>query len=284
MEKNQSLYDKQFGFRPGRSCEHALLVAQNDILTALNKKQSALLLLIDYSKAFDMVSHEILLYKLRHYGIRGKAHDWFRSYLSNRSQFVAIDGERSSTKSITTGVPQGSVLGPLLFILFINDLPNINSKVQFILYADDANIIITAETEAEIISILEELCRDLVQWVNINGLFLNLKKTNYMVFTRKRSSVLENFDPYIGQVKIERKTVARFLGVLIDEKLTWSYHIAAVKAKMARYIGTLYKLKKKLPLKARLLTFNSLVQSHLFFELNYKISQHCNTQLNYYII
>ena len=263
LEKNQSLYDKQFGFRPGRSCEHALLVAQNDILTALNKKQSALLLLIDYSKAFDMVSHEILLYKLRHYGIRGKAHDWFRSYLSNRSQFVAIDGERSSTKSITTGVPQGSVLGPLLFILFINDLPNINSKVQFILYADDANIIITAETEAEIISILEELCRDLVQWVNINGLFLNLKKTNYMVFTRKRSSVLENFDPYVGQVKIERKTVARFLGVLIDEKLTWSYHIAAVKAKMSRYIGTLYKLKKKLPLKARLLTFNSLVQSHL---------------------
>ena len=285
LQQNESLYDMQFGFRAGRSCEHALLVAQNDILSALNKKQTALLLLIDYSKAFDMVSHDILLDKLKHYGIRGKAHDWFRSYLSNRTQYVSIDDKISTTKSIKYGLPQGSIIGPLLFILYINDLPNINEKVRFILYADDANIIITADTEAEIISIYESMCGDLVKWVNINGLFLNIKKTNYMIFTRKRHSVLENYEPHVGGVKIERKTVARFLGVLIDEKLTWTHHIAAIKAKMSRYIGTLYKLKRKLPLKARLLTFNSLVQSHLNYcsliwgsTNKYKIEQLFSTQ------
>ena len=263
LEQNRSLYDMQFGFRPGRSCEHALLVAKNEILSALNKKQTALLLLVDYSKAFDLVDHNILLHKLWHYGIRGKAHDWFRSYLSNRTQFVSVEDRISNTKGIRYGVPQGSVLGPLLFILYINDLPNISDKVRFILYADDANIVITADSEAEIISIFEVFCRDLVKWVNVNGLFLNIKKTNFMVFTRRRHSLLNSYEPYIGETKIERKKVSRFLGVLLDEKLTWSYHIAAVKAKMSRFIGSLYKLKKILPLKARLLSFNSLVQSHL---------------------
>ena len=263
LEQNKSLYDMQFGFRPRRSCEHALLVAKNEILSALNKKQTALLLLVDYSKAFDLVDHDILLHKLWHYGIRGKAHDWFRSYLSNRRQFVSIEDKISNTNGIRYGVPQGSVLGPLLFILYINDLPNISDKVRFILYADDANIVITAETEAEIISIYENFCGDLVKWVNVNGLFLNIKKTHYMIFTRRRHSLLNSYEPYVGDTMIDRKKVARFLGVLLDEKLTWSYHITAIKAKMSRYIGSLYKLKKILPLKARLLLFNSLVQSHL---------------------
>ena len=253
----------QFGFRAGRSCEHALLTAQNDILSALNRNQTALLLLIDFSKAFDTISHDILLDKLKHYGIRGKAHEWFTSYLSNRIQYVSIENKKSSPRGIRHGVPQGSILGPLLFILYINDLPNISNKVKFILYADDANIIITADTEAEVISIFESLSADILKWVNINGLFLNLKKTNYMIFTRKRHSILDTYVPYIGGKKIERKPVARFLGVLIDEKLTWTYHIAALKAKMSRYIGTLYKLKNILPLKARLLTLNCLVQSHV---------------------
>ena len=134
-----------------------------------------------------------LLDKLKHYCIRGKAHDWFSSYLRNRVQYVSIEGKTSSHKDIKHGVPQGSILGPLLFILYINDFPNISNKVKFILYADDANIIITADTEAEVIEIFESLSTDIVKWVNINGLFLNLKKTNYMIFTRKRHSILENY-------------------------------------------------------------------------------------------
>ena len=111
----------QYGFRPGRSCEHELLNAQNTILHSLNKNEVALLLLIDFSKAFDMVDHEILLKKLHHYGIRGIVHKWFKSYLENRRQFVSVGGSDSEEETLIYGVPQGSILGPILFIIYIND-------------------------------------------------------------------------------------------------------------------------------------------------------------------
>ena len=146
LESNNSIYENQYGFRPGRSCEHALLNAQNSILDSLNKRKISLLLLIDFSKAFDMVDHEILLKKLENYGIRGIALDWLKSYLSDRKQFVSVNGTDSTEKLIRYGVPQGSVLGPLLFIIYINDIPNIAKLAKFILYADDANILISANT------------------------------------------------------------------------------------------------------------------------------------------
>ena len=137
------LYEMQYGFRKGRSCEHVLLVAQNELLMALNKKQISILLLIDFSKAFDMVDHEILLKKLHHCGIRGKALKWVQSYLNYRMQYVSINGNDSSTKVLKYGVPQGSILGPLFFIIYVNDIPEILAITKFILYADDANIILT---------------------------------------------------------------------------------------------------------------------------------------------
>lgn len=265
LEEKQLLHDMQYGFRSGRSCEHALLAANNEILSALNKKQIALLLLIDFSKAFDMVDHDIMLSKLEHYGIRGIANNWFKSYLSDRKQFVNINGTYSSQLPLKYSVPQGSILGPLLFIIYINDIPNINKFAKFILYADDANIIITGYHTSEIISQFYDLSNALLNWVRANELALNIKKTNYMIFTRSRSPNLEAFNPKINNIPIERKTVARFLGVLVDEKLTWTNHIAALRLKMARYVGIIYKLKNVLPLTARLTIYNSLVQSHLNF-------------------
>ena len=134
LEINDSLYENQYGFRPGRSCEHALLNAQNSLLDSLNKRQISLLLLIDFSKAFDMVEHSILFKKLEHYGIRGLALDWLKSYLINRKQFVSVNGSDSVAQTVKHGIPQGSILGPLLFIIYINDIPEIARFAKFIIF------------------------------------------------------------------------------------------------------------------------------------------------------
>ena len=168
------LCENQYGFRPGRSCEHALLNAKDRILNSMSKKQVTLLLLIDFSKAFDLVDHSILLNKLEHYGIRGIALNWFKSYLKNRNQFVSIGTSESSAKQIIYGVPQGSILGPLLFIIYINDLPQISEIAKFIMYADDANIFLTGENINEVYDKLKILSDVLVKWVDNNGLALNL--------------------------------------------------------------------------------------------------------------
>ena len=129
---NNVLIENQFGLRKGRSCEQALLTAQHEILSSLSNKQISLLLLIDFSKAFDMADQDILLDKLTHYGIRGVAHDWYKSYLSDRKQYVSLNDKSSSTLDMLYGVPQGSILGPLLFIIYINDTPHISKISTFI--------------------------------------------------------------------------------------------------------------------------------------------------------
>ena len=263
MEANNSLYEMQYGFRSGRSCEHALLKAQSILLDTLNKKQIGLLLFIDFSKAFDMVEHSILLKKLSHYGIRGTALNWFKSYLDNREQFVSVNGTDSTKTRIKYGVPQGSILGPLLFVIYINDIPEIAKFAKFILYADDANIILTGQNMNEIHEQLSELTTVLLKWVNCNGLKLNLKKTNYMIFSRQKIDNTLNI--VIANTQIHRKTESRFLGVIIDEKLTWSQHITSLKSKMSRYVGILYKIKHLLPMQSRLQIFHSFVQSHINF-------------------
>ena len=263
LEKNDSIYERQYGFRAGRSCEHALLDAQNTLLNSLNKKHISLLLLIDFSKAFDLVDHDILLRKLNHYGIRGIALKWLESYLKNRTQFVSINGSNSSARLMKYGVPQGSILGPLLFLIYINDLPGIDQWAKFILYADDANIMITGENMQEIKEQLNRLTNSLVKWVNANGLLLNLKKTNYMLFSRK--TIRQAPQVIINNVHITRVHEAKFLGVILDEKLSWSNHIKALKGKMARYVGIMYRIRSHVPLQVRVQIFHSFVQSHLNF-------------------
>jgi exonuclease III len=261
MESNNSIFDMQYGFRSGRSCEHALLKAQSLLLNSLGKKEISLLLFIDFSKAFDMVDHNILLKKLEHYGIRGTALDWLKSYLNDREQFVTLNGKDSSKKPLKFGVPQGSILGPLLFIIYINDLPQISKYAKFIMYADDANIIITGKSVDEINEKFGQLSTSLLSWVDTNGLKLNLKKTNFMIFSRQKI-VLPN-GLHVASTKIERKTEARFLGIIMDEKLNFTHHINALKSKMSRYVGVMYRLKGLIPVSVMLQIYHSFIQSHI---------------------
>ena len=211
-----------------------------------------------------MVEHEILLDKLNHYGIRGLAYNWMKSYLSEREQYVHINGHNSTTAKLSYGVPQGSVLGPLLFIVYINDMPTINPLAKFILYADDANIIMTGNTIQEIQIKYDALIKNLIEWVHINGLSLNVKKTKYMIFS-KSSLQHAHFKPTIHNKPIEYTRSTRFLGVILDDKLNWNAHIKATKAKMTRYLGILHKLRSVLPPQAKKSIYHSMIESHLNF-------------------
>jgi retron-type reverse transcriptase len=223
LETNKILYYDHYGFRLGGSCQHALLTAQNCLLNSLSNKQISVLLLLDYSKAFDMADHAKLIRKLEHHGIRGKALNWMKSYLENRTQNVTIDGKNSSSKQLTYRVPQGSILGPLLLIIYINDLPEISRIARFILYADDANIILSGTNIDDINEQLILICKKLVKWVASRGLQLNLKKTNHMIFARRKIDLPVPLK--ISNVSIERKTEACFLGVILDEKLNGNSHV-----------------------------------------------------------
>ena len=209
-----------------------------------------------------MVDHEIMLQKLYYYGIRGVAHDWFRSYLSQRKQYVNVNGSISTTNDLQHGVPQGSILGPLLFILFINDMPNIFPGAHFILYADDANIIIKGKTTKDIEDKLNILIPKLINWVELNMLKLNTTKTKYMIIS---NIIKSDFNITIKGNKINRVAHDRFLGVLIDEKLNFDLHRKALAKKIANNCGVLFRGRHILNRESLNKLYFSFIQSHMVY-------------------
>ena len=182
LDEHNILFKNQFGFRKNNSTSFALIQITEKIKETIDKKKYGCGIFIDLRKAFDTVNHEILLKKLEHYGIRGTALIWFKSYLFNRQQFVFHNGESSRLQYITSGVPQGSVLGPLLFLIYINDLPNISSILDFYLFADDTNIYYEADTPEKLELTMNRELIKLRTWLIVNRLSLNINKTNFVVF------------------------------------------------------------------------------------------------------
>ncbi len=171
------------------------------------------------------VNHKILLDKLEHYGIRGTALTWFSSYLSNKSQYVSVNGCKSNHLSIKCGVPQGSVLGPLLFLIYINDLPNCSSKLSFYLFADDTNIYFESDTLDNLQIVVNKELRHVKKWLDANKLALNVGKTNFVVFHSVQNSLSESVSIKIGNQHIRQVKYVKFLGLLLDEHLSWRYHL-----------------------------------------------------------
>ena len=224
INKKQIFNKHQFGFRDKHSTFMSLIILIENLVNAMDNGKCALGIFLDFQKAFDTVDHCILLDKLYFYGIRGLAFDWFSSYLHDRQQLVNYCGCESDLKRIKCGVPQGSILGPPLFLLYINDLPQASEYFMPILFADDTNLFATGYNLNDIISQINKEIDNVYAWVKANKLSLNIDKTNFMLFTPKCvPRTIKGV--FIAGTRIMEVTETKFLGVIIDYKLNWSPHI-----------------------------------------------------------
>ena len=247
VSEHNLLFKRQFGFQPGKSTELALVNLQSKIIGMLEKQENPYLILLDFAKAFDTVNHDILLQKLWHYGIRDTAFDWFKSYLLDRKQCVAINNCHSDFKDVLTGVPQGSILGPLLFLLYINDIYQSSELLNFFLFADDTCILFSHKNKQYAEMVINRELVKLSDWLTANKLSLNIKKSHVICFRPKNASNTLNSNILINGVKVTEKVYAKYLGVLIDNKLTYKAQIEVVKQKVSKGISLLAKLRHFVP-------------------------------------
>ena len=238
LEKYKVISPTQYGFRENMSTCFALTELVDEITASLDQKLCTMGVFIDLKKAFDTVDHQLLCKKIEFYGIRGVALNWITSYLANRSQFVSIDGIHSRLSHVSCGVPQGSVLGPKLFILYVNDLCNVSNLVKCILFADDTSLFCSDANINRMFERVSSVLASMCRWFAINKLSLNVLKTSYMLF---RNNTAIDTELSINGVCLERVRVAIFLGVLIDEHLNWKPHIARVQSKLSKTTAILYK-------------------------------------------
>ena len=266
LSKYDVLINEQFGFRKNHSTCHGVLNLSTFVSNELDKGNFCMGLFMDLSKAFDTIDHHILLEKLFYYGVRGVALNWFKSYLVERKQYVVVDGVNSKHRVVTCGVPQGSVLGPLLFLVYINDILMSTRLFRFSLFADDTVAFMSHRNIHTLISIANTELRSLGEWFRSNKLIVNYDKTNYILFHSKKRRIPETIDDISMNHNILTNVKSLlFLGITIDECLDWKIHIQNVVLKISRSIGILSKLKYILPKNVLLLLYNSLVLPHLTY-------------------
>jgi ribonuclease P/MRP protein subunit RPP40 len=202
----------------------AVIKLMYNIIENLEKGQFSATIFLDFSKAFDTVNHEILLRKLEHYGVRGVANNWIKSYLHERKQFCTINNTKSRETFVRCGVPQGSIIGPLLFLLYIDDLGTTLKNMKPILFADDSNLIISGNSLDTIETKIRSEIPILLNWLQTNRLSLNIKKTHIMIFgpTRKKHPLNINISIEGEKLEIVRNT--KFLGIILDDQLLESPH------------------------------------------------------------
>jgi hypothetical protein len=265
FNRHQLLYPLQFGFRESHNTSIALIYLVDKIITSITEKKFVLGIFLDLRKAFDTVNHKILLEKLYKYGVRGVAYNWLASYLLNRSQFTIYNGIESNISKINCGVPQGSILGPLLFLLYINDLANVSPIMTPIMFADDTNFFISGRKIEDVMAIANNELKKIIQWMRANKLSVNTDKTNYMIFKSKKTKLTVFPDLQLNSNSISRVLSTKFLGVILDESLTWTEHINHVKRKIAKGIGIICKARKVLDRKTLLTLYYNFVYPHIAY-------------------
>ena len=244
FEKNKIFYDFQFGFRKLHSTTLALIELTDHIRKRIDEGHIVLSFFVDFTKAFDTVDHNILLYKLGHYGIRGHAQKFMKSYLTNRFQYTYVNGHQSTLDEIKCGVPQGSVLGPILFLIYINDLHFSMNECLTRLFADDTCLCIH-DADPKILKQKATLNFQLfAEWCKCNKLTINYDKTNFILFHAKNKKIPLYFDKIeSNEHVIKRVSTTRYLGIFIDEKLNWQEHISYIHKSLLIYYGIFNRIK-----------------------------------------
>ena len=267
--KNNSLSHDQHGFRPGRSTESALVAAVNHISQSLSDGSVTAGLFYDFSKAFDVIDHQVLLHKARAMGIKGLAAEWLSSYLHNRYQIVALDGgTRSHPVPVTCGVPQGSLLGPILFLIAINDLPGLfPNAARPLLYADDTNCLLSSDSVSNGIHLAQTTTNVISEWSEANCIDINASKTSLIHFLPKNRTLKESWLVRLNGVSIVQRETVDFLGLTIDQKITWDAHCLKLCTKLYSMRYLFRSLKHAVSLD----TMQLVYYGHVYSRISYGI-------------
>ena len=288
LDKHNIISTSQYGFQRNKSTTDALTDLFEKIYDNLDNKQHTLAIYLDFRKAFDTVNHPILIRKLNTIGIRGIALNWFSSYLKDRKHCVKINDTKSDLKTCNIRVPQGSILGPILFLIYINDLPQLNAMMKTILYADDTTLLFTGNNITEVTNFVNNKLVDVHDWLIQNRLSINLDKTYACVYTNlmkiteiendnendseilytdrtntkmKLDNVILNETP----IKYNINDPIKYLGIKIDTSLTFVKHIAHISSKISKTIGIFYKLRYIIPEKSLINLYYSLIYPYLIY-------------------
>lgn len=264
LNNHSILYEHQYGFRKSHSTYMAISHLTEKLYKAHDMKEYSIAVFLDLSKAFDTIDHEILLLKLKYIGVSDVSLYWFTSYLKERKQYVSFKGFDSPQLDIKCGVPQGSILGPLLFLIYINDLCRVSHHLSTILFADDTSVVYSHSDLEHLLSVINNELQAFSLWFKANKLSLNIKKTNFLLFNSGKSCMgNKDVEVFIDNNSISLSSSVKFLGILIDDKLCWKPHISTISSKIARNTGILSKLRNILDKKTTLMLYYSLIYPYI---------------------
>ena len=280
IDTNGLLSDAQFGFRKGHSTSSCILTLLDSIYRNIEANRLTGVIFLDLKKAFDTVDHNILISKLRTFNIKETSLDWFKNYLDSRKQCVKLLNTKSDRKEITCGVPQGSILGPLLFILYINDLEKYLNDCKINLYADDTALYSSSTSYIELMLNLRLELSIVSEWLKANKLTLNVKKTKFVIFGSRHKLARNQDTPlYINREQIERVKSMKYLGMMLDDQLTFEEHIDYIQSKTVQKLGILRKSRDFLDRNTSILLYKSLVLPHFdYCDTVYGVSADINLQ------